>query len=107
MNSQDRLQTASLIMGIISCVMIFLGFSLPFAALGLIFLFLSLNGSPLPSKAIGGLVTSIIGLTLGIVVTISSVYMVASGQYARILNEVQQYYSYDLGETGSTGGDLI
>ena len=97
MISREKMQMASMIFGIVSLIAILMGFSMPFGAIGLILVLMSRNGSPMPPKAVIGLVTSLIGLIFGIMILISSLIIVSNVGYDRLLKEFEQYseYGYD------------
>lgn len=95
MDSRKRLQTASMIFGILSLVLLIVGFALPAAAMGLIFALMSRESKGFEGRALTGLILSIIGLIFGIIITASSFYLVYSGEYDRLLKEFESEYTDD------------
>lgn len=77
-NGADKFALASVICGILSLPASTTGIlAIPLAALGILFAVLSRRkGKALPTKCIIGILTSCIGMVLGIVFTVHSFYMV-------------------------------
>lgn len=96
-NAQRNMALFSLVLGVLSLIMILFGFSLPFAALGLILALLSRGGGGLLPRAKAGLAVSVIGLILGLVITITSVWMIRSGAldqlYKDMRNTIENTYN--------------
>lgn len=98
MNSQEKLQFASLILGITSLAFLLFGLSLPLGALGLILALLSRgNGEPIQGRAVAGMITSLIGLVFGAVILIATIYMIHTGVYDELLKQFNSYYSQSAG----------
>ncbi len=95
MNSKEKLQLASMTAGIISLILIIFEFAVPVAALGIIFAVMSSDGKSIEGRGQTGLIISIIGLVFGLIITISSFYLVLSGTYDKILKQLESTYSDD------------
>ncbi len=95
MNSKEKLQLASMTAGIISLILIISGFAVPVAALGIIFAVMSSDGKSIEGRGQTGLIISIIGLVFGLIITISSLYIVLSGTYDKIIKQLESTYSND------------
>ena len=93
MNSKEKLQLASMTAGIISLILIISGFSIPAAALGIIFAVMSSDGKSIEGRGQTVLIISIIGLVFGLIITISSLYIVLSGTYDKIMKQLESTYS--------------
>ncbi len=90
MDSREKLQLASMIAGILSLCFLIFGLGLPAGALGLVFALLSRGDGPLEGRAKTGFILSLVGLIIGAVMVISSVYLVTSGAYDKMLNQFYQ-----------------
>ena len=90
MDSKEKLKLASLIAGIFSLIFLFFGFALPLGALGVLFALLSRDAEKPEGRALTGLVISLLGLIIGAVSTISSVYLLSSGTYEKMLEELNE-----------------
>ncbi len=86
-------ETASLVMGILSLLLLCTGvLSIPTGALGILFATLSKKGkNPLNASALLGLIFSIIGIAAGTAVSIYAVYMVMTDP--SVIEEVRQMYA--------------
>lgn len=87
-----------MIFGILSLVMMFFGLGLPFAAMGLITALLSKDEEPMQGYATAGFIMSLIGLVISILMTISSFYMIRSGAFDSILEQINENYEDLYGE---------
>ncbi len=90
MDSKEKLKLASLIAGIFSMIFLFFGFALPLGALGILFALLSRDTGKFEGRALTGFVLSLIGLIIGAVMTISSLYLITSGTYEKMLEELYE-----------------
>ncbi len=86
-------------MGIISLVMLIFGFSLPFAAMGIILSLLSREGEKPDPAARSGFIMSLIALIIGLVITASSIFIMRSGVLEDTLfsmrNNLEETYGED------------
>ena len=96
--SKEKFRLTSMIFGILSLVMLFLGLGLPFAAMGLITALLSKDEEPIQGYAAAGFITSLIALIISVLMAISSYYMLYSGAFDSILDQVYEEYEDLYGE---------
>ena len=92
---------AALILGILSIALFLIGFGVFLAPLGIIFGILSRGRSPMPSKAIAGIILSILGLSAGIASIAFSFYAISTGMYDDYIKELEETYSTYLEEQNS------
>lgn len=90
MNAQRSMAAFSFILGITSIVMLLFGFSLPLAALGLIVALLSRGGESLLPRAKAGLIMSLIGLIIGVVSIVFSLFLIRSGALNDTYDEMRE-----------------
>lgn len=95
MNSKEKLQLASMTAGILSLILIIFELAVPAAAFGIIFAVMSSDGKSIEGRGQTGLIISIIGLVFGLIITISSLYIVLSGTYDKIIKQLESTYSND------------
>ena len=102
--TNNRLASASMIIGLISLALLFTfvfsTFSIPLGALGLVLAFMSTRaGKNVPSKAKTGILASAIGLGVGIILTVVSfVTVIKSGMLGSMLNQYSSLYEQMYGE---------
>lgn len=87
MDSKEKLKLASMIAGIFSIIFLIFGFALPLGALGLLFALLSRDTEKFEGRAMTGFILSLIGLIIGGATTVSSLYLLTSGTYEKMLEE--------------------
>lgn len=90
MRAQQNMSNISFFMGMASLVLLFFGFAIPFAALGLILSLLSRGAGKMLPRAKTGFVMSVIGLAIGLAITISSVYLIRSGILRETYEQMQE-----------------
>ena len=89
MDSREKLRLASLVAGILSLALMLFGLGLPAGALGILFALLSRDNEPVSGRARTGMILSIIGMVIGVLILVSSIYMITSGEYDRIMEILQ------------------
>ena len=101
-DGREKFATAALTCGIISLVLCITGlFGIPFAALAFLFAYLSRNRKePLGSRSVAGAALGIVGIFLGIALTVNTVQMLRSDP--TMLDQMEQMYESVYG----TGGDF-
>ena len=92
MEKQNALCTASLVIGIMSLIAIFFGMSLPLGALGIVLAILSRGAGKLEKSAIAGLITSIIGLVVGLCVIIFIFALMSGNTLEQLINRIYTQY---------------
>ena len=90
MDSKEKLKLASLIAGIFSLIFLFFGLAMPAGALGVLFALLSRDTEKFEGRALTGFVLSLIGLIIGAVSTVSSLYLITSGTYEKMLDDLYE-----------------
>lgn len=95
------METASLIIGIFSLIMIATGSSVIIGSIGIILALLSRGADVLSGKAKAGLCTSLIGIIGGIAVTLFAFSSLFSGDWTQAYNRINSLY-----QTYITDGSL-
>lgn len=101
-HSRNPMGTAAIVLGILSLIScLFFYFSVPCGALAVLCAILSRGRNPMPGKSRAGLVCGICGLSMSLILTVSSVWtMLTNAQMRAYLEYYIQYYlgepSFDL-----------
>lgn len=102
-NKPNPFSIASMICGITSIVLCCTGvLSLPLGALGILFAILTKRlGKPLPFHSITGVTTSCIGILLGLIMLIYTLFLISTDpEYQKLFQNTYEYYydyyGYDL-----------
>lgn len=82
-----------MVLGIMSLVLLFIGLSIPVAAMGIILALLSRDAEKMSGRAVVGLATSLVALAIGLISTIFSFYIIFShGSFEQYLKEIYSQY---------------
>ncbi len=104
--SSSRMETAALILGIFSIIMMATGFSLVIGSVGVILALLSRGSGRLSGKAKGGLITSLIGIIGGILVTAVVFLTLFQGDLNQTLERLDSLYQTYIDEGTINSSDI-
>lgn len=97
---RNNMAIASMVCGIVALVMCCMGLSLPLGALAILFAILSRRkGQTMNSMSIAGIVTGIIGLLLGIVIMLYSLFLMQDPYFQRgMYDSFEEVYGEDFAD---------
>lgn len=98
--------SASLILGLFSVIMIATGFSFIIGSIGIILALMSRGRGPLTGKARTGLITSVVGIAGGIIVTLVAFFSLFSGDWNQAINRLDYLYETYMNEGTLNPSDI-